>query len=69
MPFEGEPSRMFVRTVFEFYRAHWISLTFGLGIMALYLASAMAHRDYWYALAGVIMVVSGVGWLWRRYEP
>lgn len=60
---------MFARTVLGFYRAHWISLTLGLGIMGLYLASALIHEDYWYALAGAIVIVAGVGWLWRRYEP
>lgn len=69
MPSEAEPSLMVVRTVFEFYRSYWLPLTLGLGIMALYLASAMIHEDYWYALAGVVVIVAGVGWLWRRYEP
>lgn len=69
MPPGDEPSLMFVRTVFEFYRTHWLPLTLGLGIMSLYLASAMIHGDYWYALVGVIVIVTGVGWLWRRYEP
>lgn len=60
---------MSVRTVVGFYRAHWLSLTLCLGIMALYLTSALAHQDYWYALAGVIVLALCVGWLWRRYEP
>lgn len=60
---------MSVRTVVGFYRTHWLSLTLCLGIMALYFASALAHGDYWYALAGAVALVCAVGWLWRRYEP
>jgi membrane protein YdbS with pleckstrin-like domain len=60
---------MSVRTVFGFYRAYWLSLTLVLSIMALYFASAFAHEDYWHVLAGVAVLVVGIGWLWRRYEP
>lgn len=58
-----------VRTVVGFYRAHWLSLTLCLGIMALYLTSALVHGDYWHALAGVVFLALVVGWLWRRYDP
>ena len=60
---------MAVRTIVRFYRSYWLALTLCLGIMSLYLVSALVHGDYWYALAGVLAVVAGVGWLWRRYEP
>jgi MFS-type transporter involved in bile tolerance (Atg22 family) len=69
MPLEGEPPAMSARTIVDFYRSYWLSLTLCLGIMGLYLLSALAHADYWYALAGVLAVVAAVGWLWRRYEP
>lgn len=58
---------MSVRTVFGFYRAHWLSLTLAFSIMALYSASAIIHEDYWYVLGGAIILGLGVGWLWRRY--
>lgn len=66
---EVEPPLMFARTAFEFYRTYWLPLTLGLGLMALYLVSATIHEDYWYALVGILVIVAGVGWLWRRYEP
>lgn len=69
MAFEDEPAVMSGRTVLGFYRSYWLPLTLCLGIMGLYLLSALAHEDYWYALAGVVAVVAAVGWLWRRYEP
>lgn len=60
---------MSVRTVVGFYRAHWLSLTLVAGIMGLYFASALAHGDYWYALAGALALALVVGWLWSRYDP
>lgn len=60
---------MSLRTVLGFYRTHWLALSLGLGIMALYLTSALVHEDYGYALAGSAVLVLGVGWLWQRYEP
>lgn len=60
---------MSARTVVGFYRAHWLSLTLVLGIMALYFASALIHQDYWYALAGALVLLLIIGWLWHRYEP
>ncbi|MFC6905938.1 LPXTG cell wall anchor domain-containing protein [Halalkalicoccus tibetensis] len=60
---------MSVRTVLGFYRAYWLSLSLCLGIMALYLTSALVHGDYWYALAGMLVLTAGLGWLWRRYDP
>lgn len=60
---------MSVRTVVDFYRTYWLSMTLCLGIMALYFASALAHEDYWHALAGAIALVVAVGWLWQRYDP
>ncbi|WP_122089331.1 hypothetical protein [Halalkalicoccus subterraneus] len=59
---------MSLQTLLGFYRAHWLSLTLGLVITALYLTSALINEDYDYALAGVVLVVFGVGWLWRRHE-
>lgn len=59
---------MVLRTVLDFYRAHWLALTLGSGITALYLMSALVHEDYDYALAGVALLVFGVGWLWRRHD-
>lgn len=60
---------MSVRTVLGFYRTYWLSLSLCLGIMALYLTSALVHGDYWYALAGVLVLAAGLAWLWRRYDP
>ncbi len=57
------------RTVVGFYRAYWLPLTLCLGIMALYFTSALAYEDYWYALAGAIVLVAALAWLWRRYDP
>ncbi|MCH7659930.1 MAG: hypothetical protein IH933_04930 [Euryarchaeota archaeon] len=60
---------MSVRTAFGFYRAHWLSLTLVFSIMALYFVSALVHEDYWHMVAGAVILLGGVGWLWRRYDP
>lgn len=59
---------MSVRTVIEFYRAYWLSLTLCFVVLGVYFASALAHGDYRYVVAGAITLAAVVGLLWGRHR-